>query len=287
MSVDHWQYILNNHMFVGHPRANGTRRITASPHNISAAKNDIDTANIGAINWHRFHFFDQAQAEERRRLLIEDINTAKQLLAEGQQLEEAGDEAGAQTRYIRSGQMYRDILNELKLKSPVPIKNFKITAIAPPGTRREHFNFAVRRARETGGNAAAAAVIAASQAASAELSAATLARLPALQAAHAQLAHLNSMGANQKNLKVAQKEVNKAFRELYGSAYNRRAPMRAAYATAAPYVQRVTSFPFGPAGAGAGPADSLGPAGSLFLSGAPRRGGKKTRRVYRKKGTRR
>jgi hypothetical protein len=282
MSVDHWQYILNNHMFVGHPRANGTRRITASPHNISAAKNDIDTANIGAINWYRFHFFDQAQAEERRRLLIEDINTAKQLLAEGQQLEEAGDEAGAQARYTRSGEMYRDILNELKLKSPVPIKNYRITPIAPPGTRREHFNFAVRRARETGGNAAAAAVIAASQAASAELSAATLARLPALQAAHARLAT-----ATNRNLNDAEDEVNRAFRELYGSAYNRRAPMRAAYATAAPYVRRVTSFPFGPAGAGSGPGPGhLGPPGSLSLTGAPR-GGKKTRRVYRKKSTRR
>jgi hypothetical protein len=341
MSLEYWQSILNNRIFTGHRRANGTRRLTNSRNNISAAKNSLDTANIGSINWWMFNPDNQEQAEIERQELIQNINTANQLLEEGKRRDGPDGEVlpAARPYYIQSAEMYRDLLDELKTLSPVPIKNFRISDVAPPGTRREHFNFAVRRARETGGNDAADHVIAASHAASAELARATSNRIPALSNAYTRLAAAERNPNITKNaLNKARANVNEARRLLYGSATNRRGPVRVAYDTARQYVlaaraddndmggaaprpnshvvpfqagphpgigfsqrrhpadapvapsfrlglpptaPRTTSFPFGPPGAGAGAAASLGPAGSLSLTGAPRGGSKKTRRVHR------
>ena len=218
--------------------ANGTLRLTTHRNNIVRVKNEVDMANIRAINWHRFHALNRADAEERRRLFIEYINTANQLLVDGQKLEDGGDEAAAQAMYTQSAEMYRYVLNQLKILSPIPMKNFRISAVAPPGTRRNHFNFAVQRARETGGDAAADHVIAAAGAASAELARATSNRIPALRNAYTRLAAAESNPNITKNaLNKARHNATTAFRELYGSATNRREPLRVAYTTARPYVR--------------------------------------------------
>ena len=306
-----WKNLLNNRIFTGHPRANGTRRITNGRNNISAVKDQVDMLNIQAFP----------------RDLIESIGLANQHLAEGKRLDRLGREADARQHYTESAQLYKKILYQLmyhRIQYPT-ISDININN-PPPGTQRARFNYAVRRARETGGEAAAAAVIAAAHAASEELSRATAARIPTLQAAHARLAHADVLSQN-----AAQREVNRAFRELYGSNRNRNAPRRAAYNTAEPFVRaaeaapraanktakshdinadrrnyharlvrenrndmnfvdrspyvlglppdqpRVTLFPFGPPASAPAPAP-LDPTGSLFVSGVAKRGGKKTRR---------